>query len=104
MNSKQAVLKLQALDTLAAASFEPHSATSKSSTSAFAASSAHESGLTAVAGLTKAGLTAKQADASALLKGRAPQPQDWVDALASAPSTTGYLKQPRVRQKIARPA
>ena len=92
------MLKLQALDTLTAASSELHSATTKTSASALAASSPHEAGLAAVAGLTlEAGLAAEQPEASALLKGRVPWLQDWVDAWAAASLATSYLKEARIR-------
>ena len=42
---------------------------------------------------------AEQAEAEALLKGRVPQLQDWIDAWASASSTTSYRKEDRVRRK-----
>ena len=42
---------------------------------------------------------AAQAEAEALLKGRVPQLQDWIDAWASASSTVSFRKEARIRQK-----
>ena len=71
-----------------------------------AASSTEQAGLTAAPSLTiEVGLTTdeqatdEQVEAEALLKGRVPQLQDWIDAWASASSTTSYRKENRVRQK-----
>ena len=50
------------------------------------------------AGLTAA-QAAAQAEAEALLKGRVPQLQDWIDAWASASSTVSFRKEARIRQK-----
>ena len=96
---RQAVLQLQALDAKTAASPKLCSAASESSTPELVASSTHQAGLTAVASFTIEEGTAEQAKASTLLKGRVPQLQDWIDAWASASSTTSYLKESRIRQK-----
>ena len=88
------MLRLQALVTMAAESSELHSATNKISTPGFAASSAREAGLAAVADLA-----AEQAEVSAWLKGRVPPLHKWIDAWAAASSTTSYPKEARGRQK-----
>jgi len=95
---KQEAMLLREFDTPMTATSELHSATS--STSSSAAASTQEAGLTAAVSLTmEAGLTAAQAEASALINGRVPQLQDWIDAWASASSTTSYNKEARMRQK-----
>ena len=88
---------------------EIHAATCKTESRGpdLAASSTHKAGLTAAPSLTieAVGLTtatdeqATDEEAEALLKGRVPQLQDWIDAWASASSTTSYRKENRVRQK-----
>ena len=82
---------LREFDTPMTATSELHSATSSRSSSA--AAPTQEAGWTAAISLTMgAGLTVAQIGASAMLNGRVPQLQDWIDALASASSTTSSTK------------